>query len=280
MRGWGFAGAAVAVGLAACAGGGSYATVADKVKGTGTVVVGTKWDQPGLGLRMGAEPEGFDVDVARYIVRHLSGGAPVKITWRESPSSTREALLQNGTVDLIVASYSITEARKPKVTFAGPYVIVSQDTMVRAGDDSIRTVNDLRGKRICLAEGSNSYRRIVDPPPDGRLDLPARLVPAANYSDCVRKLKNGLLDAVSTENLGLAGFAEQDPGAYRLLNDPITAESWGVGLKKGDIQTCEAVNRAIAAMWRDGTATRLLHKWFGRTDLHLPATLPPPEGCS
>ncbi|WP_235029848.1 glutamate ABC transporter substrate-binding protein [Nonomuraea solani] len=252
----------------------------DKIRNSGTVAVGTKWDQPSLGLKTGpGEPQGFDTDVARYIVKNLAGDTPVRITWRESPSSTREALLQNGTVDMIVASYTITEARRPKVTFGGPYVIVQQDTMVRADDTSIKKVNDLRGKRICLAEGSNSYRRIVEPPPDGRLGLPAELVPAGNYSDCVRKLAAGQLDAVSTENLLLAGFAEQEPGRFRLLNDPITNEKWGVGLKKGDTATCEAVNRAIAEMWRDGTASRLLHKWFGRTGLDLPSSLPRAEGC-
>ncbi|GAA3705390.1 glutamate ABC transporter substrate-binding protein [Nonomuraea antimicrobica] len=274
------AGASVALGLAACGGGGSYTTVVDKIRGTGTVIIGTKWDQPSLGLRTGkGDPVGFDVDVARYIVRRLANRADVKITWRESPSSTREALLQNGTVDMIVASYSITKAREPKVTFGGPYVTVSQDTMVRADDLRIQNVNDLRGKRICLAAGSNSYRRIVDPPPDGKLDLPAELVPASNYSDCVRKLSENLLDAISTENLALAGFAEQEPGRFRLLNQPISVEKWGVGLKKGDTKTCEAVNRAIANMWHDGTATQLLRKWFGRTDIKLPSTLPPPEGC-
>ncbi|GAA3139118.1 glutamate ABC transporter substrate-binding protein [Nonomuraea salmonea] len=280
MRGVVLAGAAVTLGLAACGGVGRPATVVDKIKDTGTVVVGTKWDQPGLALRTGSgDPQGFDVDVARYLVRHLSGGAEVAITWRESPSSTRESLLQNGTVDLIVASYSITESRKPKVTFGGPYVIVSQDTMVRAGDTRIRHVSDLRGKRICLAEGSNSYRRIVDPPPDGKLDLPAQLVPAVNYSACVRKLAANLLDAVSTENLALAGYVEREPGRFRLLNEPISDEQWGVGLKQGDVETCAAVNRAITAMWRDGTADRLLRKWFGRSHLTLPQGPPRSAGC-
>ncbi|MEU6712561.1 glutamate ABC transporter substrate-binding protein [Nonomuraea sp. NPDC046802] len=274
------AAAVVAVSLAACGGGGSYTTVVDKIKGARKVSVGTKWDQPGLGLKTGpGDPQGFDVDVARYVVNKLSGGVPVQITWRESPSSTREALLQNGTVDMIVASYSITEARKFKVTFGGPYVIVPQDTMVRANDTSIKTVYDVRGKRLCLAEGSNSYRRIVDPPPDGLLNLPATLVPAANYSDCVRKLEEHQLDAISTENLTLAGYAEAEPGKFRLLNQPISNEKWGVGLKKGDTKTCEAVNEAVVQMWRDGTTTALLHKWFGHAGLKLPSSLPPPEGC-
>ncbi|MEV4109204.1 glutamate ABC transporter substrate-binding protein [Nonomuraea sp. NPDC049695] len=280
MRGVALAGAAVAVLVAACGSAGSYTTVVGKIRNTGHVVVGTKWDQPSLGLLIGpGDPQGFDVDVARYVVDHLAQGHHVDITWRESPSSAREALLQNGSVDLVFASYTITESRLPKVTFGGPYVLVQQDTMVRAGDARIKKVSDLRGKRLCLAEGSNSYRRIVGPPPDGKLNLPATLVGAANYSDCVRKLSDGELDAVSTENLLLAGFAQQDPGRFRLLNDPISEEKWGVGIKKGDTATCEAVNQAIAAMWHDGTATRLLHKWFGKTGLELPSRLPKPEGC-
>ncbi|WP_246075663.1 glutamate ABC transporter substrate-binding protein [Nonomuraea terrae] len=280
MRGAAHAGLVMVLALTACGGGGSYTTAVDKIRNTGTAVVGTKADQPGVGLRTGAgEPQGFDVDVARYIVRQLAGGDDVRITWRESPSSAREALLQNGTVDLVVASYSITPARSARVTFAGPYVIARQDTMVRAGDTSIRKTTDLRGKRICLAEGSNSYRRIVDPPPDGLLNLPAVLVPAANYSDCVRKLAAGQLDAVSTEDLVLAGYAEQQPGRFRLLNDPISDEKYGVGIKKGDIATCEAVNRAIIRMWQDGTAAHLLRKWFGGTGLKLPASMPRLQRC-
>ncbi|MFI6734491.1 glutamate ABC transporter substrate-binding protein [Nonomuraea sp. NPDC050451] len=280
MRGVALAGATVVALVAACGGAGSYTTVVGKIRNAGRVVVGTKWDQPNLGLKTGdGPPAGFDVDVAKYIVDYLARGQHVEITWRESPSSAREALLQNGSVDLIVATYSITASRRPKVTFGGPYIVTPQDTMVRTSDTSIKKVTDLRGKRLCLAEGSNSYRRIVDPPPDGKLNLPMLLVPAANYSDCVRKLADGRLDAISTLNLILAGFAAQEPGRFRLLNDPVTSEEWGVGIKKGDTATCEAVNQAIAAMWRDGTATRLLHRWFGKTGVKLPSSLPTPAGC-
>ncbi|NUP82890.1 MAG: glutamate ABC transporter substrate-binding protein [Nonomuraea sp.] len=276
------AGAVALAGPVACGDGGSYSTVVGKIKGRRQVIVGTKWDQPSLGLKTGpGDPQGFDVDVARYIVNKLAGpGDNVRITWREAPSASREALLQNGTVDMVVATFSITEARRPRVTFAGPYVVVHQDTMVRSDNTGIRKVTDLTGKRVCQVPGSNSYKRIVDPPPDGKLDLTVVPVPAANYSDCVRKLTENQLDAVSTEDLSLAGFAQQVPGLFRLLNDPFTDERYAVGLKKGDIETCEAINRAIAEMWRDGTAKRLLHKWFGQTGLKLPASMPRPERCS
>ncbi|MFD1546476.1 glutamate ABC transporter substrate-binding protein [Nonomuraea guangzhouensis] len=272
---------AMAAGLAACGGGDSYTNVMDKLKGAKEITIGTKWDQPSLGLKKGGgDPEGFDVDVAKYIVKELAGGQDVKITWKESPSSNREALLANGTVDIIFATYSITDARKPKVTFGGPYVIVHQDTMVRADAADIAKATDLKDKRICQAQGSNSYKRITDPPPDGKLGLPAKLVGASNYSECVQKLSGGNLDAVTTDNLILAGFSSQEPGKYKLLNDPFTDEKYGIGLKKGDKTTCEAVNKAVTKMWQDGTATQLLTKWFGKTGLDLPKEAPPAEGCA
>jgi glutamate transport system substrate-binding protein len=276
-----FAMAAMAAGLAACGGGDSYANALEKVKGAKEITVGTKWDQPSIGLKKGtADPEGFDVDVAKYVVKELAGGQDVKITWKEAPSSNREALLQNGTVDIIFATYSITEARKPKVTFGGPYIIAHQDTMVRADAAGIAKATDLKDKRICQAQGSNSYKRITDPPPDGKLGLPAKLVGASNYSECVQKLSGGNLDAVTTDNLILAGFSAQEPGKYKLLNDPFTDEKYGVGLRKGDKATCEAVNAAITKMWQDGTAKQLLEKWYGKTGMEFPTSAPPAEGCA
>ncbi|MEU9830002.1 glutamate ABC transporter substrate-binding protein [Streptosporangium sp. NPDC048047] len=279
---------ALTLGLAACGGddggdGGSaaYSTVVDKVKGAKKIVVGTKWDQPGMGLKKGAEPEGFDVDVAKYIVKELGGGQDVDITWKESASSNREAFLANGTVDMIVATYSITDSRKPKVTFGGPYIVAHQDVMVRADDTKVTKPTDLAGKRICQVAGSNSYKRITDPPPEGELDLDAQLVGAATYSECVAKLQGSNLDAVTTDNLILAGFAAQAPDKFKVLGQPFTDEKYGVGLKKGDTKTCEAINTAITKMYQDGTAKQLLDKWFGKTQgLELPTEAPKFEPCA
>src|SRR5262245_31460493 len=138
----------LALSLAACGGSSGAVTVVDKIAADHKIVVGTKWDQPGLGLKTGTgDPQGFDIDVARYVVEELSGGQHVDIEWKESVSTNREAFLANGGVDLVVASYSITEARKQKVTFAGPYIVAHQDTMVRADSTGITKATDLVGKR-------------------------------------------------------------------------------------------------------------------------------------
>jgi glutamate transport system substrate-binding protein len=273
---------ALALGVTACGGGSRHESVVDKIAKDHRVAVGTKWDQPGLGLKTGTgDPQGFDIDVAKYVLKELSGGQPLDIEWKESVSTNREAFLANGGVDLVVASYSITEARKQKVTFAGPYIVAHQDTMVRSDSTGIEKATDLVGKRICQIPGSNSYRRITELPPDGKLGLKVQLVGAVNWSECVAKLGGNNLDAVTSDDLLLAGFAAQGGGRFRILGDPFTDENWGIGLRKGDIKTCQAINVAILKMYSDGTAKKLMDKWFGKyTGLNLPTAVPPADGCS
>lgn len=273
---------ACTLGLTACGGSSASTALIDKIAKERTVVVGTKWDQPGMGLKVGrGEPQGFDIDVAKYLITQLASGQPVDIQWKESVSSNREAFLTNGTVDMILSGYSITPARQQKVTFAGPYIVAHQDTMVRTNSTGINKVADLEGKRICQVAGSISYKRITDLPPEGKLGLKVLLVGAANYSECVAKLSGNNLDAVTSDDLLLAGFAAQAGGGLRILGDPFTDERWGIGLKKGDVRSCQALNAAVARMYSDGTATQLLDKWFGKaTGLTLPATVPPAESCA
>ncbi|ACY98826.1 MULTISPECIES: glutamate ABC transporter substrate-binding protein [Thermomonospora] len=255
-------------------------SVAQRAKETGKLTIGIKFDQPALGLQKpDGTYEGFDVDVAKYIAKEL-GVEESGITWKEARSENRESFLASNQVDLVVATYSITEGRKPKVTFAGPYYVAHQDTMVRADNDDIKKAADLKGKKLCKAAGSNSWRRITDPPPDGQLNIKdVELVDATGYSDCVTKLDNGALDAVTTDDLILAGFASQQKGKFKVINDPFTDEKYGVGIKKGDTETCEAVNKAITKMYADGTAKTLLEKHFSGTGLKLNFEVPQFEGC-
>ncbi|TDE39456.1 glutamate ABC transporter substrate-binding protein [Actinomadura sp. 6K520] len=256
-------------------------TVLQKAQDDKKLTVGIKFDQPALGLKKpDGTFDGFDVDVAKYIAKEL--GVPEDgITFKETTSANRESFIGGGQVDLVVATYSITEARKQQVTYGGPYYVAHQDTMVNADNNDIKKTADLKGKRLCKAAGSNSFRRITEPPPDGELDIDGvKLVDAQSYSECVSKLKSGALDAVSTDDLILAGFANQQKGSFKVINDPFTDEKYGVGMKKGDTETCEAVNKAINKMYSDGTAGQLLDKHFAGTGLKLVKEVPTMEGCA
>lgn len=256
--------------LAGCGLGGAEK---ESVAGKDSLVIGVKEDQPALGVkRPDGTYEGFDVDVATYIAGRL-GVPKSRITWRTTNSSVREEALAEGTVDMIVATYSITPKRKMKVTFGGPYYVAHQDTFVRADAAAIRDVRDLKDKRICEVTGSNSWRRVIE-----ERKVAAKPVTVDTYGACMDALAAGRLDAVSTDDLILAGFAAGRPG--RMINAPFTDEKYGVGLKKGDLKGCEEVNRAITAMYQDGTAERLLKKWFGESGLKLTTSVPQFEGCT
>ena len=260
---------ALVLSLASCSAGGPPSIV-----GKQTLRIGVKADQPGLGLRLpDGKFAGFDVDVALYIAAKL-GVRPDHVTFVPVTSATRETALENGSVDMVIATYSITPERETVVTFGGPYYVAHQDPMVRAGDTAIRSVHDLGGKRLCAVAGSNSWKRVTQ-----ELSIAAVLVPAASYSACVAMLLDGRVDAVSTDDLILAGFAARAGPAVRIVNAPFSYERYGIGIRKGDLSGCEAVNRAVSQMYLDGTAAALLQKWFGSTRLQLDTYVPQFEGC-
>lgn len=149
---------ALAVVASACGGGEEKS--ASQSASEGKLTVGIKYDQPGLGLR---NPDGsfsgFDVEVAEYVAGKL-GVAPENIEFKESPSAQRETLIQNGEVDYIVATYSITDARKEKVDFAGPYFIAGQSLLVKSDNTDITGPDSLNGgKKLCSVTGSTPRRR-------------------------------------------------------------------------------------------------------------------------
>ncbi|MFD0856724.1 glutamate ABC transporter substrate-binding protein [Actinomadura adrarensis] len=272
--GMALAGLAIAsMSLAACAEE-EAASVADKDK----LIIGVKYDQPSLGLKTGSGVEGFDIDVAKYIAGKM-GVSESDIEFKETKSANRESFLANGTVDMVIATYSITEARKPKVTFAGPTVVTHQDIMVRADDTSITKLADLKGKKVCAVAGSNSWKNITEGPNKQNVKVAAETVPAQGYDDCMTKLKGKSLDAISTDATILAGFVNREGSAFKVVNSPFTDERYGVGLKKGDLKACEEINKAISAMYDDGTAKKLWDKWFGKAGLPFEPK-PAPEGCA
>src|SRR5699024_10429441 len=119
---------------------------ADDTGGNGggeTITVGIKYDQPGLGFREGNNPPtGFDVDVARAVLAEM-GYEEDQIEWVEAPTPQRENMLENGQVDMIFATYSITPERDERVDFAGPYFMAGQDILIRVDEDGITTPEDL-----------------------------------------------------------------------------------------------------------------------------------------
>ncbi|HET8788649.1 MAG TPA: glutamate ABC transporter substrate-binding protein [Actinomycetes bacterium] len=253
---------ALTLALAACGGddeggdgggqvneGASFAegTTMARLQQAGAVKVGTKFDQPLFGLKnLEGKPEGFDVEIAKLIAGEM-GIAADKVEFIESVSANREPFIQQGKVDFVVATYTINDKRKQVVDFAGPYYVAGQDIMVAKGNpEGIAGPNDLSGKKVCSVTGSTPAENI-------RTNYPkAELTEFDVYSKCAEALKNGQVQAVTTDNVILLGLIDQDPEAFELVGKPFTEEPYGIGLKKGDTEFRNFINDTLEKIYQDG----------------------------
>ncbi|MHC6625908.1 glutamate ABC transporter substrate-binding protein [Streptomyces globosus] len=249
------AAAAVAVVLSltatACGGGsGSAGDGGTAGGGKDKIVIGIKFDQPGLGLKTpDGKFTGFDVDVATYVAKEL-GYQPDQIEFKQAVSAERENLISNGDVKLVVATYTINDKRKAKVDFAGPYFLAHQDLLVRADDTSITKAEDLNKKKLCSVTGSTSAQNIKT-----KLAPEADLLEYPGYSECLTGLENKAVDALTTDGSILAGYAaqEKNKGKFKLVGLKLSDEPYGIGLKKGDKELQTKVNAALKKMVEDGS---------------------------
>ncbi len=214
----------------------------------GTITVGTKFDQPGFGLLnpQTQDPEGFDVEIAKIVAGEL-GITAENITWTETVSANREPFIQNGQVDIVVATYTINDTRKQVVDFAGPYYEAGQDIMVAAGNpEGIQGPEDLAGKAVCSVEGSTPAQNIRDNHPE------ANLVTYDVYSKCADDLANGNVQAVTTDNVILTGLVAGNPEGFELVGNPFTEEPYGIGLPLGDTEFRTFINDVLEESYEDG----------------------------
>jgi len=267
-----FAATALAVSLAACGSGQPGASGG----GDNGLKIGIKFDQPGMGLKKGNEYSGFDVDVAKYVAKQL-GTSEDKITWVQAPSAQRETLIKSGQVDFVVATYSITDKRKNEVSFAGPYFIAGQDLLVRADDTSITGPDSLTGKKLCSVTGSTSAQKVKDKYPG------VQLQEFGTYSECLPALQTGAIDALTTDDTILAGYAAQDQykGKFKVVGKPFSEENYGIGVKKGDTAMCTKITDAVKKMISDGSWQKALDANLGPAGYKPGAGNPPtPAACS
>lgn len=241
----------------------------------GEVTVGTKYDQPGLGLRNpDGSMSGLDVDIAEYVVNHIAeenGWEQPTISWRETPSAQRETLIQNGEVDLIAATYSINQGRSESVNFGGPYLVTHQALLVREEETEISDLESLDGKILCSVTGSTPAQKVKEALPS------VQLQEYDTYSSCVEALRQGNIDAMTTDATILLGYSAQAPGQFKVLEmerdgEPFTNEYYGVGLAKDDAEGTEAINAALDELHDSGEFDTLVQQNLGGDEAVSPGT--------
>ena len=250
--------------------GGSNATVAvptfaadstmGKIAAAKKMTVGVKFDQPGFGLKDPAtgKVDGFDVAIAKEIGKAL-GLKEDEITFVESISANRIPYLQEDKVDIVVATMTINAERKQQIEFSRPYFLAGQSILVKKDNTTIKTVDDLNGKKVCSVQGSTSEKNVKAKAPQ------ADLQSLTTYAACVSGMKDGRYDAVSTDDIILAGFAAAD-NTLKLVGGQFTQEPYGIGIKKGKTDMQAFVDATLAKMLADGTWDKIYEKYLGKVE--------------
>jgi glutamate transport system substrate-binding protein len=255
-------------------------SVLQRIRSTGKVRIGVKLDVPLFGLKgEDGSISGFDIRIATIVADELfpeseypNDDSSARIIFSEALSKDRERFLQDGSVDLVISTYTITESRKQFVDFAGPYYIAGQDILARTADiesGKIAGIGSLNGKRVCAVTGSTSLANLIAAAPKADTSITAE-----RYPDCFEALRSGRVDAMTTDDVILLGLAQQSPGEFALTGNPFHTEPYGIGIPKGDEQLRALVNQALAASFADG-------RWeaaFRETVATVGASVPSPPG--
>ena len=239
-------------------------TTMERLAAAGTIRIGTKFDQPLFGLRgPSGTPVGFDVEIGKMIAASL--GIPESgITWKETVSANRELFIENDEVDIVVATYTINDARKQRISFAGPYYSAGQSILVKADNTSITSEADLVGQQVCSVTGSTPAAKLAE--------IGAIPLLTDTYTNCLEPLRSGAAVAVSTDNVILAGLAAQNEGEFKVVGDPFTEEPYGIGLGREDTAFRTHINDMLEAAYADGSYEAA---WTTTAGTVLPFVTPP-----
>lgn len=234
----------------------------DAMKAAGKAIVGVKEDQPGLGYKDPTTNEysGFDIEIAKLVAAKLGFGDD-KIEYKAVPSAGREQAIANGDVNYYVGTYTINDKRKQQISFAGPYFEAGQGLLVKQDNSDITGKDTLKGKKVCSVTGSTPIQKVRD---EG-LTEPGNIVELQNYSQCIAQLDAGQVDALTTDDAILKGYAAQEPDKFKVVGDSFSEEPYGIGLPKDDKALRDKVNDILQAAIDDGTWQEIYNNTLGKS---------------
>lgn len=229
------------------------------IKERGKVIAGVKYDTRLFGLKdpVSGSIEGFDIDMAKALAKKILGDE-TKVELKEVTSKTRIPLLQNGQIDIIIATMTITEERRKEVDFSDVYFNAGQSLLVPKGS-SITSIDSLTPDTTVLAvKGSTSVTNIKEKAPD------AKVLEFENYQEAFTALKSKKGDALTTDNSILLGMMQDDPN-FEMVGGNFTDEPYGMAIRKGDQKMVDTVNEMLKEMKDSGEYNTLYEQWLGTT---------------
>lgn len=229
----------------------------DAIKKRGKLVAGVKYDTMLFGLKDPAtgKVEGFDIDIAKAIAKSIFGDES-KLELKEVTSNTRIPMLQNGEIDIIIATMTINEERKKQVDFSDVYFTAGQSLLVKKGSP-IKSLDDIKdGTKVLTQLGSTPAKTIKEKKPK------ADVREFKNYQEAFTALKAGQGDVLTTDDIILYGMAKQDPN-FEVVGGKFTEEPYGMAISKGDAGFVKFVNEVLAKLKSSGEYDKMHEKWIG-----------------
>ena len=235
-----------------------------EIKKKGVLVAGVKDSTPPFGyVDESRQIVGYDIDFVNAIANKLG----VKVELKPVTSASRMPQLQEGHIDIIAATMTKNAERAKVIDFSHAYFLTGQKFITRKG--AVNSLKDLEGKRIGTAKGSTSEQNVKSALPT------ATVLSFDDYPQALLALQQGKVQAVTTDEAILAGILAKSPNKaqYEIPKIQISDEPYGLGMRKGDKNFVDFVNKTILEMEKSGEATRIFNKWFGpTTQFHLQRT--------
>jgi glutamate transport system substrate-binding protein len=239
----------------------------EALKKAGKIRIGIKQNVPLIGLKnpVTNQYSGYDVEIAKIVAKAIYGEDKGHIEYVDaSVSANRIPFITDNKADIVIATFSITDARKQQIDMAGPYFIAGQDILAYKIElAGIKGPDDLNGRKVCAQSGSTSLTQLKAAAPK------ASVIELPGVAECVEALKDGRVDAVSTDDALLSGFAEKFP-AFGIAGKQFSVEKYGIGLKKGDTEFRNYLNDVIEASYKSGSWKKAVESTLGTGGLKTP----------
>lgn len=223
-----------------------------KIQSRGELIVGTKTNVPLFGQQnpMTGKMEGLDAEMGRLIGQALFG-APGHVKFVSTPSEVRETSIEQGKVDVVIATYTITPERQKVVSFAGPYYNSRLAILVRKTDNSfgekLSGWSDLNGHSVCSPTNGTDYLAVQ------KYAAKAKLIGFDDEDKCVTLVQQKRVEAYATEDGIIDGVMLRNPGDFKMIPNAASPEQpYGIGLKKNDVGFCHWINGELENWIKDG----------------------------
>ncbi|GFM37642.1 ABC transporter substrate-binding protein [Desulfovibrio psychrotolerans] len=244
----------------------AHANKLEEIKARGTLICGVKDSTVPFGYvdETSKQLVGFDVDICKYIADAMGVGLELKAV----TSASRIPMVLQGSVDIAAATMTHKIERDDVIDFSITYFMDGQKLLVPV-DSGIKSVADLKGKRVATVKGSTSEKNIREAQPD------CTVLSFDEYPQAMLAMKQGKAVAVTTDStilLGLRG-SDPEPSKWEILPDAISIEPYGLGIVENESKFRDFINKTLMEMWRSGEYKTTYDKWFGpETRFYLPLT--------